>query len=79
MITLSDEVFSDIEITDKCFITDEELEIIREPPIRQSDIEKFTELYEIRKKSVIPFVPHEFLSDPNFVRPNRVVTFESEQ
>lgn len=78
MIANTEEIFGDIEINEKSFITDEDMPIIADPPIRQSDIDKFTQLQEIRKKSVIQFVPYELLSDPNFVRPTRVVTFPDE-
>lgn len=75
LISLTEEVFGDINVTEKAFIEDEDMPIIAVPPIRQTDIEKFTQLQSIRNQSVIPFVPYELLSDPNFARPTRVVAF----
>lgn len=76
LISLTEEVFGDIEIGNECFVHDEEIEALKAPPLPEDDIERFMELREIRKRSVIPFVPYDMLQDPEFRRPTRVVSFD---
>ena len=76
LVTLTDRVFADVEIGENCFVSDDEIEALKPPPLAKDDIDRFMELREIRKRSMIPFVPYDLLKDPNFRRPTRAVSFE---
>ncbi|OHT07028.1 RhoGAP domain containing protein [Tritrichomonas foetus] len=76
MIRLYEKIFDDINIGPELFVTDEDLEILASPPINARDLPRIIELRNLRKESLIPFVPGEMLADPAFVRPTRVVAVE---
>ncbi|KAK8878267.1 Rho GTPase-activating protein 15 [Tritrichomonas musculus] len=65
MIRLYDKIFDDIKIDESSFITDDELKILIPPPINEADLPIIVELRNIRKKSLIPFVPSEMLKLAN--------------
>ena len=76
LIELTDRVFDDVEVPESAFLSDGEIELLRIPPMGKNDIRRVMELREIRKRSAIPFVPYEFLVDPSFERPTRVVSID---
>lgn len=61
MIRLYEQIFSDVQIDESSFITDDDLKILAAPPIDENDKAYIVELRNARKRSLIPFVPYEML------------------
>ena len=78
IIKLYHKIFENFQIPETAFLLNEDIVIISTPPIDKNQVDKLIQMRSFRRRSIIPFVPFEFLSDPNFVRPNRIVVFESE-
>ena len=77
LVSLTERVFDDVEIPETAVLTDSEIEELKTPPMGKEDIRRFKELRELRKRSVIPFAPYEFISDPAFERPSRSISFDA--
>ncbi|KAH0794489.1 RhoGAP domain containing protein [Histomonas meleagridis] len=79
MINNYDKIFGDIEITKDSFINDEDMEILAPTPIEKKDISRYLEIRNLRRQSLIQFIPYELLQDHTFVRPSRVVKFSDDE
>ena len=78
MIRLYDQIFQGVEIGDELLVKDEDIPILSLPPINETDVQNITEIRKLRMNSLIPFVPYDFVTDPEFVRPSRSVNVQSE-
>ena len=79
MINNYDKIFDDVEITQNVFINGDDMEVIASPPIEEKDISRCLEIRNLRKQSLIQFIPYELLHNHNFVRPSRIVTFSDDE
>jgi hypothetical protein len=71
LIDLYDDLFAEFPVPEDAVLTDEDMEIIADPPLSQRDAERLDELRKIRAQSLIPFMPHELIGDPKWIRPTR--------
>lgn len=64
-----DSILGDIEFDDSMFLTDDEIETLKSPPIDQNFEKELLQLRNLRKKSQIPIIPSQKMEDTSFVRP----------
>ena len=70
-----DKIFIDIDVNERCFITDDDMNVIKIPPFSENDIKK---LGELRRESLIPFIPNSLLNSQSLIRPTRTVDVPKE-
>jgi hypothetical protein len=66
-----DAVFDHLTDLDEFLITDEDFDTLLNRPLKSRDLKRVSELTQIRKKSVIPYVPSELIARKDFTLPNR--------
>ena len=69
LIELGHQIFDDISIPDEMFISDEDIPLLLTPIIDAKNSESFLKWRNLRRKSLIPYVPLELSSTPGFSRP----------
>ena len=66
MITYSDKIFSDITITEKQFLTDENIEVMKSMMIPQEVREAILDRIHFKVNSLIPYLPQEYANQITF-------------
>lgn len=79
LIRLTDKVFGSAPVDERYLITDQDLSILEAPPLSEIDLPTLLEMREIRKKSLIPFIPYNCLITQDFTRPFKPYTQEKEK